>query len=277
MTPSWYDVLGVDPTATDAEVRAAWKAAIADLDPTDRRFRAANQAAEVLLDPERRAAHDAVLAAEEAEQEPALEPADEAAAVPPAVTHVEADADEEADRDGDPVTEPAAARPRRTVATWLLAVVALLAAASVALAIWLATGLGTDEDAVEDAASTARERAEQAIVPVLSFSYDSLEEDRATARSYLTPAYREEYDKLFDVISDNAPGTKTVVTGQVLDSGLVRTNDDGTRVEVLVFLDRTTERKDYAQPQVSYDQVTVTMVERDGDWLVDGLDTTPLD
>ena len=48
--------------ASADEIRAAWRAAIADLDPTDRRFGAYNQAAEVLLDPERRAAYDAELA-----------------------------------------------------------------------------------------------------------------------------------------------------------------------------------------------------------------------
>lgn len=64
MTPSWYDVLDVDEDATPAEIRTAWKAAIADLDPGDRRFRLANQAAEVLLDPRKRAAHDEALAAE---------------------------------------------------------------------------------------------------------------------------------------------------------------------------------------------------------------------
>ena len=50
--PSWYDLLGVEPDASADEIRAAWKAAIADLDPGDRRFRALNQAAEVLLDPD---------------------------------------------------------------------------------------------------------------------------------------------------------------------------------------------------------------------------------
>ncbi|MBC9733065.1 J domain-containing protein [Nocardioides marmotae] len=263
MTPSWYDVLGVEPTASDEGIRAAWKAAIADLDPTDRRFRAANQAAEVLLDPDRRAAHDAQLAAEEtaeeavaedaAQPEPGLEPA-------PAVG-----------------VEPAAAPRSRHVPSWLLAVVAVLAAGAVALAVVLAQDLGTNADVVEDAAREAQATAERAIVPVLSFDHRRLEEDRAAARSYLTPAYREEYDKLFDVISQNAPSTETVVTGQVLASGLARTDDDGTRVEVVLFLDRVTERKDYDQPRTSYDQVAVTMVERDGDWLVDGLDTTPLD
>ena len=71
MNPSLYDLLNVDESATTDEIRASWKAAIADLDPTDRRFRAYNQAAETLLDPERRREYDAELAAAEpAESEP---------------------------------------------------------------------------------------------------------------------------------------------------------------------------------------------------------------
>ena len=68
--PNWYDLLDVDHDASDTEIRAAWKAAIADLDPTDRRFRVYNQAAEVLLDPARRAAYDAELAAAQRAEEP---------------------------------------------------------------------------------------------------------------------------------------------------------------------------------------------------------------
>ncbi len=55
---SWYDLLGVAPDASAEEIRAAWRAQIADLDPTDRRFAVLNQAAEVLLDPTRRASYD---------------------------------------------------------------------------------------------------------------------------------------------------------------------------------------------------------------------------
>ena len=65
MNPSLYDLLNVDESASTDEIRAAWKAAIADLDPTDRRFRAYNQAAETLLDPKRRRDYDAELAATE--------------------------------------------------------------------------------------------------------------------------------------------------------------------------------------------------------------------
>jgi len=65
VTPTWYDLLGVEPDASADEIRAAWKAAIADLDPGDRRFRALNGAAEVLLDPEKRSEYDASLEPDE--------------------------------------------------------------------------------------------------------------------------------------------------------------------------------------------------------------------
>ena len=69
-TPSWYDVLDVAPDATEAEIRAAWRSAIADLDPSDRRFRVLNQAAEVLLDRKGRETYDAGLAPAEPIAEP---------------------------------------------------------------------------------------------------------------------------------------------------------------------------------------------------------------
>ncbi|MEZ0577947.1 J domain-containing protein [Nocardioides sp. MH1] len=84
MSISLYDLLDVDETASADEVKAAWKAAIADLDPTDRRFRAYNDAAAVLLDEDKRTAYDAELAsardaeaeADEAEEAPIAERAD---------------------------------------------------------------------------------------------------------------------------------------------------------------------------------------------------------
>ena len=37
-SPSWYDVLDVDRTASRDEVRAAWRSGIADLEPGSRRI-----------------------------------------------------------------------------------------------------------------------------------------------------------------------------------------------------------------------------------------------
>jgi len=65
-TPTLYDILGVDPDASGAEIRDAWRDAADRFQPGEggstKQFRLFNEAAEVLLDPARRAEYDARLA-----------------------------------------------------------------------------------------------------------------------------------------------------------------------------------------------------------------------
>lgn len=245
-TPSWYDLLGVDPTASTAEVRAAWKVAVADLDPTDRRFRAYNQAAEVLLDPDRRAAYDA-------ERRPDPEP------------------DPEPDLAPAEASDVTVTRAGTRVPGWLLALVGVLAALAVATAAWLWFVVPADSE-VEDATRAARAAAETAVVPILSYDAADLEASRASATSYLTSDYRAEYEKFFEgVMEKNAPRTGTVVETSVVRSGVVRAGED--RVEVFVLLDQATTNARRAQPSTIKYWVTVTMERTDEEWLVAGLKT----
>lgn len=244
MTPSWYDVLDVETTASPDEIRSAWRTAIADLEPGSRRFQTLNQAAEVLLDERSRAAYDAELAPH------APEPLPEAAA--------------------PPATEPGRGRAP-WIPAWVLGLLGALAAVCVAAAIW--AWQAGDDTAVEDATSAAQSAAEQAIVPVLSYDYEDLEADQQLATSYLTSSYRKDYDQLFGVIEDNAPSTQTKVTAEVIASGIVRSGKD--RVDVLVFVDRPTTNKLTPEPVTYKDQVTVTMQKVGEDWLIDNLVTSP--
>ncbi|GAB3789551.1 J domain-containing protein [Nocardioides ungokensis] len=256
-TPSWYDLLDVAPDASEAEIRAAWKVAIADLDPTDRRFRVRNQAAEVLLDKKRRAAYDAELAAQrKSEQQETAEQTGE-------------DRDEEP---GAPATGTAIGAPRRVVPAWLLAGVAVLTAVAVGAAAWVYFALPSDAS-VEESTRAAQSAAERAVGPILSYDYRHLDEDQAAAESYMTSGYRQNYDKLFAVVKQNAPSTKTVVTGKVISSGIVRSGTD--RVEVLLFVDQSTTNKQNKGPVVYKNQVRAQMEKVGGDWLVDCLITTP--
>lgn len=243
-TPSWYDVLDVAPDAPADEIRAAWRAAIADLDPTDRRFGALNRAAEVLLDPERRAAYDADLAPD---------PVPESAPAP------------------EPVALAAPSRERRAVPGWLLvgvAVVTLIAAGAAAVvAATVPSGRS-----VEDDSSAARAAAERAIVPILSYDAAHLDDSRTAAEGYITGSYRREYEKIFDgVIAPNAPSTGTVVSARLVSSGVARADQD--RVQVFLLVDQTRTNKADKRPVVYKNWVTVTMQRVDGDWLVSDLDT----
>jgi Mce-associated membrane protein len=265
MTPTWYDLLGVEPDASAETIRAAWKSGIADLDPGDRRFRSLNEAAEVLLDPERRAAYDA-----------SLEPEPEAEATPVSL-------DEDPDRDPDgtfdetfdedfDAAETPPSRRRGTVPAWLLATLTALTLLMVVAAAYLASQ--PSDDAIADATSDAQSAAERGVVTILAYDYRTLDEDQKAAGELMTPDYKKDYDKLFEVIKENAEAVKPVVTVEVVASGIVRSGED--RVQVLVFVNRPTTNAKTPDPVVSRDQVVVTM-EKSGDtWLVDNLDTNQL-
>ena len=251
MSPSWYDVLDVDLGATETEVRSAWKAAIADLEPTDRRFRLLNQAAEVLLDRDRRAAYDAELLTAELDAH--------AGRAAPAPT----------------TSDRGLARPGWVAPGWLLVAVAAVAALVVGACAVLAATAPSDAS-IADATRQAQSSAERAIVPILSYDASrsgDLDEDQRAAEGFMTADYRAEYAKLFEVIKANAPETGTKVSAEVVASGIVRSGDD--RVSVLVFVNRPTTNKQVKEPVVYKDQVTVTMQRVGDDWLVDDLVTSP--
>jgi len=268
MSASWYDVLGVDRSASAEEIREVWKRAIADLEPTDRRFRACNEAAEILLDPARRAAYDAEL---EPEDEPPAEepPAEE----PPAVAVSVAD-DELADD---------VPRGRWLVPAWLLmsmagAILVLLASAlfsvrygdtDVDLLAWVR---GEETASFEDAADEARQAAQKSVPLVLSYDYRTLERDHDRAVRVLTGEQLTDYESNWaDGIAPNAEKVKAVVATSVPESGIGLTNvsDDGDRVELLVVVDSQTRNVKVTNRQTL--GLTVEMVRKDGEWLIQDL------
>jgi Mce-associated membrane protein len=254
---TWYDVLGVEPTATTDEIRVAWRAAVADLDPTDRRFRIANQAAEVLLDPGRRAAYDAELPEED--PAPVLGPVAATEAEPARAL------------DETPTAGRGLPDPGFLVPGWLLIGLAVLTAAALVVVGVLLTR--PSDSTVANDTTAAQAAAERAVVPILSYDAHHLSESQAQATPYLTDSYRAEYDKLFTVIKQNAPRTGTVVRAKYLASGIVRTGVD--RVDVLVFVNQVTYNKQHPQAPVIYkNQATVTMVKVGDNWLVDDMKTT---
>ena len=154
---------------------------------------------------------------------------------------------------------------------WLLAGVAVLTAIAVGACVWVVTTRPWDAT-VRESTRSAQSAAERAIGPILSYNYKTLDQDQKAAESYLTSGYRTKYAQLFAVIKENAPRTRTVVTTQVADSGVIRSGED--RVDVLLFVNRPTTNKQTRQPQVYKDQVTARMLKVGNDWLVDCLLTS---
>jgi Mce-associated membrane protein len=272
--PNWYDLLDVDPTATADEIRAAWRSAVADLDPTDRRFRVYNQAAEVLLDPARRAAYDEELAAElergrPDEAKPRGNDRSETEASLLARPHSRLS--RLADR-AVPATATETDSPRSLplVPGWVLVVVAALLAGALTVAGVLVAR--PSDSSVQNDTEAAQAAAERAIVPLLSYDAHHLDQSAAAAQPYLTSDEKAQYDKLFAVIRQNAPRTGTVVRAKYLASGVVRSGTD--RVDVFVLVNQVTHNKQHPKVPVTYkNQVTVSMAKVGGEWLVDGLTT----
>ena len=240
MSVSLYDLLDVDEDATPAQIRTAWKAAIADLDPTDRKFRAFNDAAGVLLDADKRAAYDAELAAERVDEaEEPVEPVPPVAkapqskfapstdapvdddAAPAASTVDDAVAVEPTDDEPPKMKQPG---PEKTVpkavsvstgpSTAGLIVAAVGAALALALAIVVLTWPGSwggdspadqveQADKAEDAAIGAENAATEAIPTVLGYDYRTLDEDFAEASNLLTDDFAAKRDALFDQKSES--------------------------------------------------------------------------
>lgn len=261
-----YAVLGVARDASADEIRTAWKAAVADLDPTDPKLNVFNQAGAVLLDPAKREKYDAELASAEAPEAGAAA-AGSAAVAAPASDPVAA-----------PATEPVAATPTpRDVPDWLLATLAVLTVAALLAAIFAAGPLGRKLPAqgVPDSQQRlveAADAAEKAAVPVLSYDYRHLAQDEKAATARMTPSFRKKYEQTFTLIEQNAPQVQAVVAVKVLGSAIGHTS--GKHVEVLLFVDRPTSKKGAKEPVVFRDQVTFSMREVDGEWLVDDMRTT---
>lgn len=310
MSVSLYDLLDVEEDATADEIRAAWKTAIADLDPTDRRFRAFNDAAGVLLDEEKRAAYDAELAAARTDADadaaadadddlPAAAPIDAADAdeaepvVVPAATPAatEAAPAREPAEPGPPAAEKAAPTATDGPPTWALLVAAAGAVLSVALAIVVLAAwpgsLGGDSPAAQEenaeeaeaAAVVAEAAAEDAVPAVLSYDYRTLDEDFAEAEEFLTDEFAAKRTALFEeraesglTLREQVVSDKVVVTAAVAATGLTRVASDGDRATIVVYVNQDSQKGE-AAPRSLRMWATLSMVAEGDDWLLDDICT----
>lgn len=301
MSLNLYDLLDVEETATAEEIRAAWKAAIADLDPTDRRFRAYNDAAGVLLDPARRAEYDAGLAEAEAAEEAAEAETAEAEAAGAAAAE-EAAGEEPAvaaEKSSEPaVPEPAVAEPvveERTAADrpapdgpprWALVLAAVAAVLLLVLTVALlrTPGASAEEspkevaqrtEVQERAAVSAEDAAEKMVAPVLSYDHRTMAEDLERIQSHMTQQMADKQAAAWPELTKEAVAQRIVVEASAAGTALTRVAPDGERATVVVFIDQVVQ-KARDQPFVLRMWATLSLVRADGSadrWLLDDLCT----
>lgn len=307
MSPNLYDLLDVEESASADEVRAAWKAAIADLEPSDRRFRAYNDAAGVLLDPAKRTAYDEELAtarasevADEpepvAEAEPVAEPDPETETerAAPAVSLAKP---EEPDSlpEPEPDTEPAdsatdtavAAEPSTSTAgpaLWALAVAGVVALVAVILAVWVLTRPGVADSSQQGSAdvtaghSAIEQFVSDTLVPAMSYDYRTWSSDLGKFEAYMTPTEAAKYKRGWKALGPQVEQQHAIVASHTPSdapgTGLTRISDDGTRAVVLAFIDQDVRK--LATAPFTLKMWATFVLEKDpstGAWLVDDVCT----
>jgi len=150
----------------------------------------------------------------------------------------------------------------------LLAVVALLVAASLALLGWVYWFSYRPDRATDAAAAKAAiSAASEGTVAVLSYSPDTLDRDFSSAKSHLTGDFLSYYDQFTQQIVAPAAKQKSVKTSAVVLRAAVSELHPDSAV-VLLFVNQSTQSKDRPEPAFSNSSVTVTLTKANGKWLI---------
>lgn len=156
-----------------------------------------------------------------------------------------------------------AGRDRRRVLPAVLVgvlVVALVAASWFALAARRGDRL---EDAERRATAVARERAAQ----LTTYTGATFESDAAWARTGATTRFAREYAEANEPVAEVARRLDARAVGRVVDAAGRASSPE--EVEVLLFVDQSIVQGADGERRTERSRVLMTMVRRDGAWLVD--------
>jgi len=157
-------------------------------------------------------------------------------------------------------------QPLRLAVVTTVAVIAVLAAALAAVA----TQRVSHRHALDDARENALAAATSGVATVLSYDYRHLDRDFSRAEALLTARFRPEYDKT------TASGVKPLAVKYRAHSSAVVTAAANVttavdRAVVLVFVAQTVSNSQLAQDRLDRSRINVTLLHRDGRWLIDRL------
>ncbi len=137
----------------------------------------------------------------------------------------------------------------------------------VLLALGLLVRADRSARAVDQARGEAVRAARTAATKILSYDYRHLDADFAAGRALTTSPFAEQYARTTaDAVKQVATDTKAAVVADVAAVGVQQAT--AHRVVVVLFVNQTTTSTRLERPQVDQNRVEMTMVERDGRWLV---------
>jgi Mce-associated membrane protein len=161
------------------------------------------------------------------------------------------------------------------VPSWLLVGLAVLLAAAVVFDVIIGVRSRTASEerttstaAVTSALREAPVQAETAAVRALAFDYKTLQDDADEAKSYMTSDYAAQFQKTVDdLLAAPANQREAHVEADVKASGVV--NATASTVDVMLFVDQTSQTTLQSEPQTYLNRVVFTMVKSGDQWLVD--------
>jgi len=146
------------------------------------------------------------------------------------------------------------------------------------VAAGLAIGLGvlqTRDDGLDAAArQDAVAPAGQAAEALLSFRYDTLDQELPSERDLMTDSYAEEFLNVFpDQARRLTAKQQATVKSTVLAAAPMECGEDcsSDRVDVLVYLNSESSVRGQA-PEVNPNRAVMTMSHEGDRWLVDGIE-----
>ena len=162
----------------------------------------------------------------------------------------------------------------------VLAVLVLAAAGVLGWLLWGGTGsAGRSTTSAESSSATVASAATKSTVidvatraatRAYSYSWESLGDDRAAARALMTRDMQRRYDRTMAGVGTASRTDHTVVTAEVVESGLVTATSSYARV--LLFVNQTTKGDTREEPTLDLDRVLVTLVREGDEWRLDELD-----
>jgi Mce-associated membrane protein len=126
-----------------------------------------------------------------------------------------------------------------------------------------------DLDKAAAASQAVRATLADKLHDVLSYDFQTFDQDRAEALAQLSPGFRKDYQSTLDTIEDTAVEQKRSQDAEVIAVAVVRAEPD--KVVTLVFINRTTSTADADKQRILQDRANVTVVRDGGKWLIDDI------
>ncbi|MCX6407398.1 MAG: hypothetical protein NTV28_10810 [Propionibacteriales bacterium] len=126
---------------------------------------------------------------------------------------------------------------------------------------------------VDAAHDKAAEAAASAAETIFTYRYDRIQQYLDDSSDVMTSSFAKDFESISPALRDLAPQRKIQVKATTRDSAAMSCGDDcrRDRATVLVFVDQARLADGSEVPTVFGNRVEMTMVERDGRWLVDDI------